>query len=401
MTRTFVRPLAAIALALAAGACGGGAAMETPAPAPAAAPQSESAAFVVTIGTDTVSVERYTRTATTLTGEVVTRTPRTTARSYRAQLRPDGSVSSVEVTTRVLNAPPSTPPTIATVTFGSDTASVRVARGDSVQNQRISAGANAFPQLGAYALYEQAIMHTRRAGMGEARLRFLAPGAPQPGNVGIRTLGADSLELTTGAGPATVRIDSAGRLLALSGLQSTQKFIVRRLPSLDVAALGASYAQREASGSGLGTLSPRDSVRATIGGANIVIDYGRPLKRGRRVLGEVVPLDQVWRTGANAATGLRTDRDLVIGGTRVPAGSYTLFSLPSRDGWKLIVSRQTGQWGTEYHPEQDLARIDLQRRAATPAVEQFTIRIDPSGAGAGTLRMLWDDFELAAPIEVR
>ena len=86
---------------------------------------------------------------------------------------------------------------------------------------------------------------------------------------------------------------------------------------------------------------------------------------------------------------------------RVPAGSYTLFALPSRDGWKLIVNRQTGQWGTEYHPEQDLARIDLQRRPVSPAVEQFTIRIDPSGAGAGTLRMLWDDFELAAPIAVR
>lgn len=402
MTTSFVRPLAALALALAAGACGGGAAMEPPVTAPTAAPQNESAEFVVTIGTDTVSVERYTRTATTLTGEVVTRTPRTTSRAYRAQLRPDGSVSSVEVTTRVLTAPPSTPPTVATVTFGSDTAAVRVARGDSVQNQRIAAGANAFPQVGgSYALYEQAIIHTRRAGTPEARLRFLSAGAPQTGNVQIRTLGADSLLLTTGAGPATVRIDSAGRLLALSGLESTQKFIVRRLPSLDVAALGASYAQREAAGSGLGTLSPRDSVRATIGGAHIVIDYGRPLKRGRRVLGEVVPLDQVWRTGANAATGLRTDRDLVIGGTRVPAGSYTLFSLPSRDGWKLIVNRQTGQWGTEYHPEQDLARIDLQRRPAAPSVEQFTIRIDPTAAGAGTLRMTWDDFELAAPIEVR
>lgn len=402
MTTSFVRPLAALALALAAGACGGGAGMEPAAPAPAAEPQSESAGFLVTIGTDTVSVERYTRTPTMLSGEVVTRTPRTTSRAYRAQLRPDGSVSSVEVTTRVLNAPPSTPPSIASIAFGSDTAAVRTALGDSIQNQRIAAGANTFPHVaGSYAFYEQAMIHRRHAGTADARVPFLVPGAPRTGSYQLRTLGADSLLLTTGAGPATVRVDSAGRLLALSGLQSTQKVIVRRLPALDVAALGASFARREATGAGLGTLSPRDSVRATIGGANIVIDYGRPLKRGRRVLGEVVPLDQVWRTGANAATGLRTDRDLVIGGTRVPAGSYTLFTLPSADGWKLIVNRQTGQWGTEYHADRDLARIDLQRRAATPAVEQFTIRIDPAGAGAGTLRMLWDDLELAAPIEVR
>ena len=396
---TYVRTCAA-ALALAAAACGGRSEVETaPAPAPR---QGESAAFLVTIGNDTVSVERYTRTATTLTGEVVTRTPRTTSRSYVAQLRPDGSVAGVQVTTRVLNAPPSAPPAVATTTFGGDTATVRLALGDSVQNLRVAAGPNAFPQVGgSYAFYEQAMIHARRAGLAEARLPFLAAGAPRAPTVEIRSLGGDSLLLTTGAGRSRVRADAEGRLLALDGLGSTQKFVVRRLPALDVGALASAFAQREAAGQGLGTLSPRDSVVANLGGARVVIDYGRPLKRGRQVMGQLVPLNEVWRTGANAATGLRTSRDLVIGGTRVPAGAYTLFSLPSADGWKLIVNRQTGQWGTEYHPERDLARIDLRRAPASPAVEQFTIRIDPASAGTGTLRMLWDDFELSAPIEVR
>jgi hypothetical protein len=393
-----IRPLRRLpALALLLAACGGSPGAET-APAPAAAPRNESAAFVVTIGTDTVSVERYTRTATTLSGEVITRSPRTTSRVYTARLRPDGSVSQVEITARQLTAAPSTPPTVTSVSFAGDTAAVRIVRGDSVQTQRVVAGANAFPLVGgSYAIYEQAIMHARAAGATDTRVRLVAAGNPQPVNVELRGVAGDSLQLVTLAGPASVRTDATGRILAVNAPQSTQKIVLQRLPSLDVAGLGASFAQREAAGRGLGTLSPRDSVTATVGGARVVIDYGRPLTRGRRVLGEVVPLNEVWRTGANAATGLRTDRDLVIGGTRVPAGAYTLFSLPSESGWQLIVNRQTGQWGTEYRPEQDLARIPLQRRAISPAVEQFTIRIGPDG----TLRMLWDDFELSAPIEAR
>ena len=404
MTRSLVRPRGALlaALVLSAAACGGQTEPQT-SPAPAAPrAQDESAAFVVTIGTDTVSVERYTRTAITLAGEVVTRTPRTVARSYTAQLRPDGSVASVQVTSRPLVTLPSTLSTVANTTLGGDTAAVRIVRGDTVQQLRVAAAPNAFPQVpGSYAFYEQAMIHLRRTGATETRLPIVVAGAPQASSVTIRSTGPGTVALTTGAGTAQVTVDSAGRLLSLNGLESTQKVVVQRVRTLDVAALGESFRQREAAGRGLGTLSPRDTVRATVGGAQIVIDYGRPMKRGRRVLGEVVPLNQVWRTGANAATGLRTDRDLVIGGTRVPAGAYTLFSLPSADGWKLIVNRQTGQWGTEYHPEQDLARIDLRRAPASPAVEQFTIRIDPASAGTGTLRMLWDDFELSAPIEVR
>jgi hypothetical protein len=383
------RAPAALALALAA-ACGG-----RPAETAAPAPQAESAAFVTTLGNDTLTVERYTRTATTLTGELVARSPRVTQRTYTARLRPDGGVESVEVTTRVLNAPPSAPATVSTVRFAGDTADVRSVRGDSVQTLRVP---GTLPLVaGSYAFYEQALMHTRRADTADAKVRFVAPGNPRPVEMEFRALGGDSVRLSNIAGPQTLRTDAGGRLLGLSGLQSTQKFEVARRTSVDVGALGAEYARREAAGQGLGALSPRDTAEATLSGARIAIDYGRPLKRGRTVLGQVVPLDSVWRTGANAATILRTDRDLVIGGTPVPAGSYSLFTLPTREGWKLIVNRQTGQWGTEYRPEQDLARIDLRMRTGLPVTEQFTIRVDPDG----TLRMLWDDWEVSAPVEVR
>ena len=94
-------------------------------------------------------------------------------------------------------------------------------------------------------------------------------------------------------------------------------------------------------------------------GKTVTIQYSRPSMRGRKIFGGLVPYDQVWRTGANAATSLKTDVDLTIGGANVPAGSYTLYTLPGMNSWKLIINKQTGQWGTEYSEGQDLARVDM------------------------------------------
>ncbi len=109
-------------------------------------------------------------------------------------------------------------------------------------------------------------------------------------------------------------------------------------------------------------------------GHTVTIQYSRPSMRGRKIFGGLVPYDEVWRTGANAATSLKTDVDLNIGGANVPAGSYTLYSLPGMTSWKLIINKQTGQWGTEYSQSQDLARVDMkvsQLPSATGAVHHL------------------------------
>jgi hypothetical protein len=134
----------------------------------------------------------------------------------------------------------------------------------------------------------------------------------------------------------------------------------------------------------------------------IAIDYGQPHARGRKIVGDVVPMNQVWRTGANDATTLTTDVDLMLGGARVPRGVYTLFTLPSEQGWKLIVNRRTGQWGTEHDPAQDLARIDLKSRTLSEPMESFTIWLVPAAdaPARGTLRLAWGTQELSADWQV-
>jgi hypothetical protein len=149
----------------------------------------------------------------------------------------------------------------------------------------------------------------------------------------------------------------------------------------------------------LGPLSVRDTARSTLGGAEVWVDYSRPQKRGRQIFGNVVPWNTVWRTGANAATQLNTPVELVIGGATVPAGKYTLWTLPTPSGWKLIINKQTGQWGTEYHPEQDLVRVDAKVEAVPTTVEQFVIAFEPIGAAAPTaITFTWDKTRVSVPV---
>jgi len=125
-------------------------------------------------------------------------------------------------------------------------------------------------------------------------------------------------------------------------------------------------------------------------GKTIVVDYSSPRMKGRKIFGDLVPFGQVWRAGANEATTFVTDTDLSVGGKDVPAGSYTLFTIPDKNKWTLIVSRKTGEWGTDYPGESnDLCRADMKISTLPSAEENFTISF-VKGAIGTTLRMDWE-----------
>jgi hypothetical protein len=201
--------------------------------------------------------------------------------------------------------------------------------------------------------------------------------------------------------PAYARLDNIGRVLNLDGRQTTDKVLVDRVDNVNIDSLARVFGAREAAAGAMGQLSPRDTAHAMIGNAMVMVDYGRPHQRGRRIFGDVVPYGQVWRTGANAATQLITDHALVIGGTTVPAGTYTLWTLPSASGAQLIINKQHGQWGTDYDPKQDLVRLPLTQGALASPVEQFTIAVDPSGSTGGTMRFQWEGTEYSIPFTVQ
>lgn len=375
--------LAALALSLAA--------------APAAA--QESGAFIIRLGRDTVVVEQFTRTADRITGMLVSRTPRTSVRAYTAELRPDGTIGRLEMSTRVPSAPALLPQTL-TVVMGADSAEVHIVRGDTVRDIKVAAGAGAFPWIGnSYALAEPVLRYAAAQGADSAAVTVVPPGARQAGMVSFIRHGADSVLIRSGQGVTRARVDADGRVLGAHSPESTFKASIERVDSLDIAAYAAEFARRDQGGQGIGTLSPRDSVVGMVEGGSVSVAYGRPSMRGRRIIGQVVPFGQVWRTGANEATHFRTDSDVLVGGMVVPAGSYTLWTVPGPDTWTLIINKQTGQWGTVYDPAQDLARIPVRAETVAGApVEQLTMRIEPGSVGTATLVITWENTRVLVPI---
>jgi Protein of unknown function (DUF2911) len=372
----------------------------------AAAAGAERGGFVVLLGRDTVMVERFTRTADRLEGDVLARSPRARLVHYTATLGSGGRVTHYESETRMLSPAPNAPRGgKAILDLGADSARIQLVMGDSTRRYAVAGPAPLIPMPGTFSwtLFDQAIRAARyvRVPAGDSvPVTLVMPGQPQAMPSSVRPLAQDSVVVGFFGLPAYVKLDAQGRLLRWNGMQTTDKFMITRVASLDVDRLAAAWARADSSGKTMGELSPRDTVRATAGGAELTIDYGRPRVRGRKIFGNIVPLDTVWRLGANAATGFTTTKDLVMGGVTVPAGSYTLFSVPSAAGAKLIVSKATGEWGTDYDPTKDLARIDLEAGKTSAPVEQFTITVYPTPSG-GVLRFAWENTEWRLPFVVR
>ena len=137
--------------------------------------------------------------------------------------------------------------------------------------------------------------------------------------------------------------------------------------------------------------SPPAVATVTMGGANVTIKYNTPHLRGRHLGGpEIVPWNQVWRTGANPATTLITSAPLHIGTLLVPAGTYTIYTLPTETKWMLIVNKQNGQWGLEYHQEQDLGRVEMKSKTLPSSQEVMSISFDDIKKDSAELHVRWE-----------
>ncbi|HEX8392950.1 MAG TPA: DUF2911 domain-containing protein [Longimicrobium sp.] len=364
---------------------------------PAAA--QDSGGFIVRLGRDTVAVEQYQRTATKLTSQMVSRSPRTVMRMMDADLRPNGTVSRMTITTRVMNDSTLLPQVITVDLPETDSATVRIARGDTVRTIRAMAP-GAFPYVGDSYAFVQHALASNRLRADSAVIPMLQLGARSGMPVTVRRLGADSVTFTTAGGESRIRVDGRGRVLGVTSPNSTRQVSVERVERLNAEAMATQFAAAERAGRGMGMLSPRDSINGDVGGARVSLSYGRPARRGRQIFGNVVKWGDVWRTGANEATSFRTSRDLMFGSVRVPAGAYTLWTIPGQQGWQLIINKRTGEWGTEYDAAHDLARVPVQAtRTAGAPVEQFTMRIENAQNG-GAIVMSWDDTVVTAPFTV-
>jgi len=146
--------------------------------------------------------------------------------------------------------------------------------------------------------------------------------------------------------------------------------------------------------------SPPASVAATIAGDQINIEYYAPSMHGRKVMGGLVPFGVVWCTGANWATKITTQANLEMGGLKLPAGSYSIWTLPNQNEWALIINKQTGQFHLYYDSSQDFGRTKMNLKTLADPVETFKIELRSDGGNKGTLALLWETTEASIPFTV-
>jgi hypothetical protein len=153
---------------------------------------------------------------------------------------------------------------------------------------------------------------------------------------------------------------------------------------------------------GGGKPSPAASATCDLGGGKTIkTDYSSPRMKGRKIYGGLVPFGEVWRTGANDATTFVASADVTVGGKTVPAGSYTIFTVPNADGWKLIINKKTGEWGIPYKYESDeLARVDMKVSKLPSQMENFTISYDKSGSGC-MMHIDWETTRASVDISAK
>ena len=143
--------------------------------------------------------------------------------------------------------------------------------------------------------------------------------------------------------------------------------------------------------------SPEATVQTNQNGLTVKVDYCRPYKKGRQIFGGLVPYGQVWRTGANEATRIKFDQNVTVAGQPLKAGEYTLWTIPSQQGWTVVINGETGQWGTNYNQKKDVFRAAISSRPHSPMAEQFTISFAPATAGTDMI-LAWDTTEAIVPI---
>lgn len=397
-------PLAAAALAASLlAACSG----SRPA-APAAAPFG----FVTRLGADTVAVEAITPHRDGLDAVAVVRVPETTITEYRVRLDANRAMTTYEAVTR--RPGQGMPLRTERVRRVGDSLRIEVTVPDEgTRTRTFAAGERAVPFIEmVHWPFDLALQRVPPNGRvvptpmvtDRGSIAFTAQRGPNQLALGDRSGLYNTVVTHPTRGPMSATTNYAGHLVTLDAAATTRKLLVERVAAVDVEGLARRFAALDAAGAGVGALSGRARPSFTLGGATIALDHGQPSARGRELFGGIVPWGQRWRTGADLATHVETNVDLVLGTDgstlRVPAGRYTLSTIPAPSGGLLLVNRQTGQTGTSYDVTQDLGRVAMRRETALPYVERLTLRIAPTGPDAGELRIEWGSEAFVVPVRV-
>lgn len=355
--------------------------------------------YVVTLGVDTAYIQWLSMNGNSFEMRVAERIPRVRALHLTGRLNSDGTIVSLERLAYLPNASDTSPvERIAIRAVGDSTIFETTTRTTKIRyathgHSPLVVGAyngTAFPVIARYAPARvgDSVVSTHIGGYFGDRVLV------------IKRTANDSIRLTSRhLRAASVHVGVNGESNGFNALASSINTVGVRSTWLPFDSVMKSFADAERVRGISGIASPRDTARATVDGAMLAVEYGRPSKRGRKIFGGIVPFNQVWRAGANEATQFTTDRALRFGASDLPAGRYTFWIVPTPTAWTLIVNNETDQWGTEYNASFDRFRISMKMSTLDQPLEKFTIVMNPSNAG-GVIRFRWDTVEATVPFTV-
>lgn len=354
--------------------------------------ESENYYFVTRLGNDTLAIERITEMENALQADVVLRSPRISLTSYQISWSPDNKLQEMQAV-RYAN-------TFGTFPEGGTTIQQIKAEGDSLIME--SEGRNGTVRRAmlndksylpfidmVHWPYDIAFERAHQSA-NDSIHQYLLTGRRASDFIIHRTADEEYTLRHPSRGVMYVQTNIQGQMTWLDAKETTRKLIVERISALDFEKLTDRYIEIDKQGSPFGTLSPAVESEFTVNSTDFRLTYGSPQKRGRSLFGGIVPYGERWRTGANRASHFSTSSDIYISGNRVPAGEYTLFTIPEEDGGTLIINKQTGQNGQSYDPSQDLMRVPMMRTDNNDNVEGFTLQVVESNQG-GSIEILWGE----------
>ena len=370
----------------------------------------EIGAFVIKLGQDTVGVDKYTRVGHRVFGEGLVLGAITTKRYFDIQLNADGAIEKHEeirfdlteekewkiVSHQVVSCQQE----ISTTDTYSTTQDASL---PTVTDSSLREGCSSyfFRNIPFFPLFHLLATWIRTETNKVAERTAPWWNDPQPFIIEEVSDELVTFENSTVMGKFRAHLDDKGRMDSFEGNDTggmqyqAYRVTTSKADSL-IGALVLSPSESKI------PHSPRAQVKSREEDPAVIVFYGRPSKRGRNVYGGVVPFDKVWRTGANRATHIDIFKDLSMEGYSIPAGEYTMYTIPSASQWTLIINKQTGQWGTKnyYDESLDLARIPMKTRSLPQVVEQFTISVEENSS-SGILKLMWDTTEASVTFEVK
>jgi hypothetical protein len=358
----------------------------------------DSTVFVTRLGADTLVVERVVHRPGRIDADVLSRVPRTMHTVYVLELSPAGELTRYYAEVHDLRDG-----TVArrdSVIRVGDSLRVVTTTGGDWRVTTLAAPRGTLPFIDMVHWPYEVLLQRARLGAGPMTAPLLT--GNRITEFRVERISVDSATITHPLrGTMRAQVDVLGRLVGLDAGATTRKLVLERRGWMSFDDLTSRWLALDKAGRGVTALSGRAQTSAKLGAVNVSVDYGTPAARGRAIWGALVPYGKVWRTGANEATHLTVDGGTLVIGSgadtlAIPAGRYTLYSIPEPAGGTLIVNRQTGQGGTTYEVTRDLGRVRLASRPLSSPVEQFTIAITGAGT-SGELRLQWSGTELFVP----